>query len=396
MKKIASNMSLKMSYMLYMLIFIIIAVVLSSFSVNLAEHIRNDIRLAYSDSRNEIPVESGKLIIETGHNEAYYTAKDKLLINVCDFIQMWSIPIFFGGCIILSSLLFYRSKLKKPIEILEFASSRIAVNDLGFSIYYDSRDEMGQLCESFEKMRHSLEANNHEMWRSMEEQKRLNTAFAHDLRTPLTVLKGYTDFLKNYIPGGKLTGEKIISTVNTMSEHITRLENHVIMMNEMQKLEDVCVDPQKTQTASLLEKLQSTTIILAKENNLLINITDQIKAEEIFIDTCIVIRVFENVISNAVRYAKCKINIECKYDEGLLSITIADDGKGFSEDGLINAAKPFYRDKAVTDGLHFGIGLNVCKVLCEKHGGILLLENEKGSGARVTVRFSTVYINSPG
>ena len=94
-------------------------------------------------------------------------------------------------CIIAAALLFYRNKLKKPLAELMAASEKISNNDLDFSIEYDSKDELGQLCTSFEIMRTALANNFTEMWRQVEERKQLNAAFAHDLRTPLTVLKGY-------------------------------------------------------------------------------------------------------------------------------------------------------------------------------------------------------------
>ena len=53
---------------------------------------------------------------------------------------------------------------------------------------------MGRLCQSFEEMRQELVCNKENMWKLVDRQKELNAAFAHDLRTPLTVLKGYTDF----------------------------------------------------------------------------------------------------------------------------------------------------------------------------------------------------------
>lgn len=73
----------------------------------------------------------------------------------------------------------------------------ISNNNLNFSIKYDSKDELGELCSSFETMRFTLANNFSEMWRQMEERKQLNAAFAHDLRTPLTVLKGYNEILQS-------------------------------------------------------------------------------------------------------------------------------------------------------------------------------------------------------
>lgn len=95
---------------------------------------------------------------------------------------------------------FYLRKIKKPLAILDLASSRIAAGELEFIDEYDSRNEFGRLAESFETMRVSLHKANREMWQMMEARKRLNAAFAHDMRTPLTVLRGYSDFLLKYIP----------------------------------------------------------------------------------------------------------------------------------------------------------------------------------------------------
>ncbi|WP_259455858.1 HAMP domain-containing protein [Bacillus sp. PK3_68] len=96
--------------------------------------------------------------------------------------------------------LFYKLKLKKPLELLRRASEKISVNDLEFHIYYDGRDEMSELCGAFEKMRSQLEGNYKILWRSVEERKQINAIFAHDLRTPLSVLKGYSELLTTYLP----------------------------------------------------------------------------------------------------------------------------------------------------------------------------------------------------
>lgn len=91
---------------------------------------------------------------------------------------------------------------------------------------------LGELCSSFETMRFTLANNFSEMWRQMEERKQLNAAFAHDLRTPLTVLKGYNEILQsNHDPITK-------STAATMRKHIFRLERYVDSMSHLRRLED--------------------------------------------------------------------------------------------------------------------------------------------------------------
>jgi len=150
-----------------------------------------------------------------------------------------TIPLYSIVCILLAAFLFYRNKLNKPITLLRTASEKIVGNNLDFKINYKRHDEMGQLCDSFEHMRRSLEENNRKMWQNMEERRRLNAAFAHDLRTPLSVLRGYTDYLKKYLPDHQLSEEEILKTINTIDTHIDRMEHYIESMNVLQKLEQI-------------------------------------------------------------------------------------------------------------------------------------------------------------
>ena len=136
-------------------------------------------------------------------------------------------PIYSAFCIIAAALLFYRNRLKKPLAELRAASEKIANNDLDFSIDYDSNDELGQLCASFEIMRTTLADNFSKMWRQVEERKALNAAFAHDLRTPLTVLKGYNEMLQ------ASENSQTRETAATMGKHISRMENYVSSMSNL-------------------------------------------------------------------------------------------------------------------------------------------------------------------
>ena len=103
---------------------------------------------------------------------------------------MYKRQLYVIAAILLAAVLFYRNKLKRPLTILKEAAEKISAQELDFSVAYAAQDEMGNLCRSFEEMRQALQQNNRLMWQQMEERRRINAAFAHDLRTPLTVLKG--------------------------------------------------------------------------------------------------------------------------------------------------------------------------------------------------------------
>ena len=106
-----------------------------------------------------------------------YSDADRILDVVSAALQLLMVPVCYGGAAILCAIWFYRRKLKGPLAILDDASARIAADQLDFTIIYDSRDEMGRLCASFEKMRSDLLENQRTMWRQMEERSRLNAAF---------------------------------------------------------------------------------------------------------------------------------------------------------------------------------------------------------------------------
>ena len=315
-----------------------------------------------------------------------YSEEDETLETLLEILQILTIPVVFCGSMIACAFLFYRRKLKKPIELLEAAYRKVAENDLDFVLRYDSMDEMGKLCEAFEKMRRSLSENNREMWRQMEERKRLNAAFSHDLRTPLTVLKGHASMLLSSLPQHSLPQEEVIGEVRTMAAHITRLEKYVEAMTQLQRLEDIEIRREAVDAAELIGALQETAGILCGDKTLLSY--DTVEGGSFRLDEEAVSQVFENLLSNAVRYAEQKIEITFRTSAQFFCIEVSDDGAGFSCAGLEQATAPFYREKQEFGDSHMGIGLNICKILCIKHGGYLSVANRKEGGACVTAVFA--------
>lgn len=371
--------------MIYMLIFVLIAGLLSVITITGVGQIRNNMFLKYNASYTSADIENPAIIYNMKDFNTDYSYKDQQIIKLCSFLDSWSILIFFGLATLSASWLFYHNKLKQPIGTLREASQKISGNDLNFRIPQASEDEMGQLCGSFERMRAALEDNNRQMWRSIEDRKQLNAAFSHDLRTPLTVLRGYADFLNKYLPEDKISKEKLLDTISTMSAHILRLENYVQIMGEAQKLEDISVAWTKVEVSVFLEQLSSLAEFLAREQSLEFSFENHISEPSLYMDTGMVTRIYENLIANSLRYASQTISVRFEMDKGFFSITVSDDGKGFSSQDLKLATTPFYTSRTEAEESHYGMGLNICKVLAEKLGGGIQLTNHKSGGACVKV-----------
>lgn len=301
---------------------------------------------------------------------------------IISYAQILLTPAWVIFCFMMTGYIFYNRELKKPINILLDASNQIAENQLDFTIPTVKNNELGMLCSAFEDMRSALYDNNQKMWRSLEERRRLNAAFSHDLRTPLTILKGYTEFLEEYVPDGKVSEDKLLSVLSMMNGQISRLEHYTQKMNSMQKLEDITPNIKAVNTKELFDMFNETGNLICGSR---FQMNTGADTKVIHIDTELVIQVYENLISNAERYAESSVNVHCNISENLLTIKVVDDGCGFSEEALERAMQPFFRDDK-EDKTHFGLGLYICRILCEKCGGNLTVDNYK-NGGMVTATF---------
>lgn len=390
--------SIKRAFVFYMLAGVLTALLLAMFLSGICQIEQHGLYRKYQEKYG-LAEEEWKIRFENSDEEgeryavvrtvpeaenvmSYFSPADRGVYDALEILNLLAYPLCFAGCVVATSFLFYRRILKKPLAILEDAAGRIAKDDLDFEVAYQREDEMGRLCDSFERMRCALRENHEELWRQMEERKRLNAAFAHDLRTPLTVLKGQSEILVKYAP--RMTAEKMENTSEMMRRHILRLEDYVDTMGDLLRLEDITVERQEVELAGLMKQMRMTGEGMCGEKTFLCTAAAD-EGTRSYLDASVVLRVFENLLSNALRFARERIAVSMDAQDGFLYLTVSDDGPGFGREELENAAKPFYKTSQRTDSTHFGMGLYICKILCEKHGGYLKLGN--GEGAFVTAAF---------
>lgn len=376
------DLSILSTFVLLAIVFLLLAMLLVEVEKTLLINAQRDIAFQYSE------------IVEGFNSEKVWGNQSVFSLSEHDGKMMWlyemgiwALPPFtYLVCFILAGYIFYRSKIRTPLMLLTTAARRIAENDLDFSIVYDKNDEMGLLCKAFEKMRFALENNNREMWRQMNDRKKLNAAFSHDLRTPLTVIEGHLGILQKYTPQGKLSTDDVMQTYAAMTGQVERLKNYTSSMNTLQRLEDIAIIRKQLIASELIERLNDTAEMVCRGKKL--SISDKTTNANIHVDPEIVLQVFENLLSNAARYAKSSISIQYAVENDTFSITVTDDGLGFNDTTLKSATNPFYTtEKKSNTGQHLGLGLNICKILCERHNGNIILSNGITAGASVTVRF---------
>ena len=299
------------------------------------------------------------------------------------------VPIVFGVCFILASHAFYKRKLQRPIQAMDEAARRIAEGDLSVSMpapCAGSKSELDRLCASFETMRDALERNNKAMWRMAENRRKVNAAFAHDLRTPLTVLKGRAEMLSTFAPEGLVDAEQLAEASSAMTRQTERLQRYVESMKDLVDMDECSVAPHAGNVGVWFVRAAAEASDLAHAAGKDFEAKAKGLPRFVSFDDIALSRVVENILSNALRYAGSKVSLACEWDEGVLTVRVSDDGPGFADDALAHGCEPFWREaseKRRKDSVHFGLGLNICAELCEKHGGGVKLSNAESGGAVV-------------
>lgn len=380
-------LSLRKSLVLYVIAFVVLAVFLSVTTFSICGSAAEGIRASYPPSGEKyyLTNEQGEQLGDgayIGIVPVPMSKEDERTIALLEKLPIVATPIYSAFCIIAAALLFYRNRLKKPLAELRTASEKIANNDLDFSIDYDNNDELGQLCASFEIMRTTLADNFSKMWRQVEERKALNAAFAHDLRTPLTVLKGYNEMLQ------ASENPQTQETATIMGKHISRMESYVSSMSNLRRMEDAQPEYKLIDLQTVASSLYDSAKIVCAKNGKELILQNDMPVSQLSLDGAFVSQVSNNLISNAVRYARTAVTISFALRDNGLLLSVSDDGKGFDKNGLQKATSPYYTEES-NHSEHFGLGLYICKLLCEHHNGYLKIENT-ASGAKVSAYFKSL------
>ena len=366
-------------------------------------------------------------------NTAYYAAPardDGIMPWIMSFL-ISSVPVLaYSGLGWLTFRHFYRVHIAGPLAELAGAADRIAGQDFDFAIGTVRGRELGRLSETLEHMRASLLEAQRELWRTAESRRRLNAAFAHDLRTPITVLKGTVEMAQMRLRRGDTLDA---GALDALSSQVARLERYATSMGGLTKLEDRPVEREALALDDLREELDRhvSGVIAARGGGLKLELpsmgetagapapemagapapetaamsapetagapaTDAVDgsasaadgrpaAPPLFLDLPLVEEVLDNLLSNACVHASARVAFDMTVDASVLTVVVTDDGPGFTPEALRRGCDPFFSENKSAE--HFGLGLNVSSILCGLHGGRIALANAESGGARVIATF---------
>lgn len=277
--------------------------------------------------------------------------------------------------------MFYRKRILQPITILEKSIQQIEQGNYQQPVYYNTYDEFEKTSLGLEHLRLTLQTNEKKLKEMYRDQKKVNAAFSHDLRTPLATIQNNLELLEAYYEQDCLSPEAFDKSATKIKNSIIRLSSFSETMQQLQKLEDRPLH-KKMQPLSLIEEHIREIDQHYPEKELLIT-KDYPKITAKY-DLDLINEVVENLLNNAYRFAKQTIDITIALQEQLVIIYVKDDGPGFSKKELLTATEPYYSQNKNS---HFGLGLTIAEALAQKHGGQLKIANSLDSGAIVSAVF---------
>lgn len=388
------NLSLRKYFFLITIAYLLVALLLSVLCYNLCDKAIDEFGLYRSmdyESAKEFLASIGDGAsmpsdLEAGNmgvNQIFYYTVEPWY-SILKFLKSAGPVIIVVAALLFADATFYKRKLKRPIEILKHSTRQIQNQTLDFEIPDCGSDELGQLCSAFETMRQSLLESNRELWRQTEERKRLNAAFSHDLRNPVTVLKGSTKMAKMCVNGETVNTDQLMDNLTRIEAYTGRIEQYVETMSNVQRLEQIQPEKTSIDAASLSADLNSALNFATAESGKQLVFHGASAPQTVVLDKGMLFQVAENLTTNALRFARQTVSVTLSIEQNSLELEVSDDGCGFPAELLKTGIQPFQKHTEAAG--HFGMGLYICKLLCEKHGGALLIENRK-NGAKATAIF---------
>lgn len=299
------------------------------------------------------------------------------IFNYLTVLQGALLVGIFLMCVLGVCHLFYQNRLETGLGKIKMEIRHLRREDISYDCSYEGTDEIALACQGLNEMRLQLISDRRRIWELMEQQRLVNAAFAHDIRTPLTVMKGYLQTLERFYPTGNISEEKLMEQFHILSEQVGRMEAFADIMKRLNQIEEWTPSYRKVEGRDLAKKIQANMAGMLEGRT----IRGEMKTEgewerEMVCDLSMILEVADNLLGNALRYAETYILLTMEVSGEELFLYVQDDGEGFSGESLEKGSRPWFS----TEKDRMGMGLSICKLLCKKHGGDLELANSIDGG----------------
>ena len=286
---------------------------------------------------------------------------------------------------------FFLSKsITSPISQMQQTAERFSRGDFSSKIKIKSQDELGQLARSLNTMADELQQKIENLKRMDMVRTDFVANVSHELKTPLTLIKGYIETLEGKSKDDKEESARFISIIKEHSDRLGNIIDDLLSLSELELSKD-CVNKTEFDLEQLIDEILLGFGHALDEKKLSLTTNSQGSNFIIKADRDKIGQVLVNIIDNAIKYTKESGRIEVSLSEHneVVKVSIQDSGIGIPKEHLGRIFERFYRvDKARSRQLGgTGLGLSIAKHIVLVHNGNIIVESELNKGTNVSISF---------
>lgn len=303
--------------------------------------------------------------------------------------------MFFGTAVALAKR--QGKYLQKRLNVLKETAERVEREDLDFEREYSDIQEVDHVLGALYQMKEALQKSLKEQWDIKRQKEDQIASLAHDIKTPLTIIRGNTELLleEETEEEKRERDQEILDNVREIERYLQILQRTIRQFDgEPNRGSKDGQEEQKNFPASFwIQEICERAQALGRTKKLQICCRAADTDKMIYGRKEECSRALWNILSNAVDFSPRggELLIEIKESGEFLAVTVTDDGPGFTKEGLAHATEQFYQaDKSRTRKDHYGMGLYIASEIMKEYKGFLQLENEEGRGGKVSLYFRCV------
>jgi signal transduction histidine kinase len=295
--------------------------------------------------------------------------------------------VFAGGIAMILGY-FLSSTVTERVNLLKGAAEKLAQGELETRVPVTGRDEVASLSQTFNQMATQLQAADRKQ-RELESLRRdLITWASHDLQTPLASMRAILEALADGVVEEPEMVKRYLATAQRDVMALSALIDDLFQMSQL----DAGGFPLHRAQASLNDLVSDTLETfsqLAKQQEITLEGSVESDVDPVFMDTQAIGRVFNNLISNALRHtpSQGRISVWVRRTSTGVEVTVSDTGEGIRTEDIPHIFERFYRGDAARSrkrGTGAGLGLAIARGILRAHGGDIRVESELGKGTQFT------------
>jgi len=346
----------------------------------------------YIESRFPFFFKQQDFVFPDGTRGAAYVITDVNIVVPQIRAIVVQIVIMFVAVIIIAAVILivwlYRSILY-PLDVLKKATEEIRKGNLDYSISGNPDDEIGELCCDFEEMRIHLKELMDMRDQYEDDFKELIGNISHDLKTPLTAIKGYAEGIMDGVADTADKRSKYLKTIYTKAGDMTSLVEELSLFSVIDRNAMPSNYKEISISSYFNDCIDEISLDLELKNIHIKYVNKVDMSVKVSADVEQLKRVVNNVITNSVKYLgkdTGRIIVKLSSDKDVVRISIEDNGIGIAKKDLPFIFDRFYRADASRNTARggTGLGLSIVKKIIEEHSGTIWAESEEGKGTRIS------------